>query len=311
MSKIIDKLTGGASSTYRLNRANGGVTQSRENQGVYLVLGDTTDDPHIDILDNTPGLPLLGSYIPEGGVTVTRVSCDEEEVVVHPDTGQLVMLYKCTIGYDNNKADENGGGGGEGGGNLGDPLNLGNRESWSSEEMTIPWSQDIYGKAIANANGERIPAQRQLDVTVLKVTRYEPWPWNGNLFAPYRNTVNAVRFRSAAPYTVKLGPPEVTEEVIGGVKVNQVTYTFKYIDPAEIGTSLPWDQIFLHEGSIIRQDLPGPGGETFVKSVDPETGVPIVVNLSFDGYQLPNNAEPQFISFTQYRAANWGPLGLE
>ena len=257
----------------------------------FLVLADTLDEPDASV---RAAVPPVGSVFEM--CLCKEVAVAEVQTVIHPKSGKLTAQYRITCTYDNQVR--------------ANPLEMDPEIKWSCEFEEAPLIRDVdTGAPIQTTAGEQIPLTTQNVIPVLSVTRYVPLPFDPNIFRDYTNTINEGEFWGAPPAHALLtsiecdyADIEISDET--KIKVAHVSYHIKFrFNPR---TQTPWKAEPLNYGNYEKESM---STDNIVQHIDPN-GRPCQTLLNESGFPLGATQDPVFLSFNQYRTANWDALGI-
>lgn len=263
---------------------------------LYVLSDGLNDSP--DYIRTAVGVPAL--YSQAGGMYVVSVTPRDLGRVVSPINGQASTLWEVDIDMDSEEQE----GGQDPGGTQSDPTLLTPQIRWDSEEITEELRKDaITGDPIRTKANEKISVERQVQISVLEIQRYEPWPFSPSINLDYANHVNEHTFYGADPERVLMAPAVASREVVNGRFFAYVTYRFKFHGSSD---PKPWQLKALHYGTMYRKNP----GDKPIQHQD-ALGNPVRCFLkNADGTKLPDNAPPEYLDFNQYRKANFADLRL-
>lgn len=295
MAYLVSVKTGAASLSAELVQDGKTWTQKKTHAKEYVVIGDSISDPIEKIL-STPGIPQIGSKA--FGRYCKNVSVTSQAEISHPVTGQPTYQWTISCDYDGEVEQL-------------DPTELNAEVSWEVETVQrMLWKDVVNSRPIVTACGERIIAQYPAVLPVLKIARYYPAPFDPAIITDYSNRVNSSAFwgfpaKKCFMKPITCPPAEKVETTEGNIEYF-VKVSYSIVIDLDSDESEPWKLRPLHQGTRCRDVAGGPvhiwqDAETF------NTGM---VNLDANGIPLAFNAAPQFLSFNQYKLADFNDLGI-
>lgn len=261
----------------------------------YLIIATDVNDSEDQILAN-PNIPQLGTTETLGIPVKSRTAKEISTVARHPITGVRTILWEVTISGDSQLTYA------AGGSQIIEEITA--LVEWDVEDEDVHFERDVItGVPLVNSNLEPIFDEREASYPVAKVTRFEPYPADPNLFLSYHNTINKSVFWGAAPKSVKLkikAPIEINEQE--GVIFCKTEYWF-YFKVGDFDDE-PWCPRYLNEGYYVKSD------PLALPALNKVQGEKTKVNLALDGTALPEGAAPVWLKYNKYRVVEWYGLNL-
>lgn len=273
----------------------------------FLVIADDADETEDDILANA-NVPALGNTSTLGYPVKSR-SAKERDYVLHPISGVKTILWEVEVSCDSSLSFAFP----PGGGVL--PENFPPKYKWTQKEREVDFYYDVItGEPLLNTVNEPIFASRKILYPVLTITRYESYYQDLSAKqAAYGNTVNSVAFGSFNAGECLMNPIvaeeetfEIDDEGLTTVTYLKVTYEIDcLVNDYYSGVNNPWKRRFLNQGYYYR---PAPGAPPVLNVVD---GNKTIVNLALNGTILPDDQDPIWLPFNEFKTANWTALNLD
>lgn len=242
----------------------------------YLETDRLTDT--VDKVLSTPQLPKVGDVF--NGRMCKRVS--GRQVSATRRGGQPVAIWHITAEYDNELSR--------------DPLKLPPEVQTGYEEIQESVWEDLDGKPIVNANGERIPMLRPITCSTLSIRKYElptfPWGDFNNRMANRISTGAFWGWPAKAAYMLPISGGyeniEISEE--DSRWFYHANYQFKFLSTEEHED--PWVRRPLHYGSTVR-----PARDKEPARYLDNYGRAGECALDEFGCKLAKNAPPEYLEF--------------
>lgn len=287
MPAIIDVRYGSVGGTDGFTVEDGVIKTNKGFKMTYIVLADNTSQTQDDI-GATGALPQVGSLL--RGCLLKDRKFEETDIVSNPMTGVRCGLWEVECEYSSDMKSSY--------------ADTTPKVGWGGEIEREVLERDIAtGKRVTTTAGEPIFSEIDIPMPVLKITRQESYPFDPNTILLYVGRVNAVPFWGAPIGCVWMLPIEVEEEVVNGVKMCHVTYTFKFrfeYNYAGVAQANSWQASLLNQGYMYRPNpvvAPSQNAPQFVagnKPASPATSVDqkghlIKYNLDRYGYRLVNS----------------------
>lgn len=241
----------------------------------YLVIGDSLSDTEDTILDNTLGLPIIG-ITSIGTAVCASLDPTETDIVISPFTGARVGYWKVKATFDSSTPKKEND----------DPTKAAPVINYEGESHKKVLEFDaVTGERITTTAGEPVLVEDDDEYDVMRITRYEKYPYDPRVRQLYRKKVNAMRFMGYPVGTVRLAHITSDEETINNKKYCKVSYIFKINTQFDTYTgsllSNTWTTKFLNNGYLYRKEKFGKP-EVYLD----KKGHPIKVNLDKDGLLL-------------------------
>jgi len=293
--KIIGMEDGSFEATIDLEKRGNLTVRHKRFRNTYIILGDDTSQSEEAII-LTSGLPPL--FYPLRGAYCKEQRPKEISTIRHPVTGVAAILWEVACDFDSSvDPDQN------------QPPEAQEPDvSWGGEVGEELLEKDaVTGDPIQTDAEEPILLMTPVVFPILKIERYELWPFDPDTMLDYTQHTNSATFWGAPPGCALMLPMETsTKQIIEETAYVRVTYQIKFKMKKEAGVFKEdtWKARVLHHGFKYR---PKPGPPVIYQD---RHGNPATVNLTVGGFKLPDGNTPEYKEFNRLYKANFNNLSL-